>query len=112
MIKIVNQDNCNIIIIINTIPIESGSKVTLYGRKGTVLYWAVVGSEICPSETVSTLVIIVKILILITDDDDDDVEPDVVSPARYKTIESCLGWSGWFPLLSFNSSELSFKMSS
>ena len=38
-------------------PTESGSKVTLWGRSGTVRYCAVVGSEICPSDTVSTLML-------------------------------------------------------
>ena len=41
-------------------------------------------------------------MMMMMDDYNDDDEPDVVSPARYKTIESCLGWSGWFPLLSFH----------
>ena len=51
------------------------------------------------------------------DDDDDDVlhddddekfddnggvvEPDIVSPARNKSIESCLCWSWRFPLLKY-----------
>ena len=33
------------------------------------------------------------------DNKEKDVEPDIVSPARYKSIESCLGWTWRFPLL-------------
>ena len=54
---------------------------------------------------------VVVVVVVVVDDDDDEkfdddgvgVEPDIVSPARNKSIESCLCWSWRFPLLKYSS---------
>ena len=101
------------LMICSTRPIDSGSNVTLQGRKGTVRYCAVVGSDICPSDTVSTLEMGGQIYSYLTHKNT-HVQlqtrvirlPDIVGSSRYKAVECCLGRAWWFPFLEIPTSYL------